>query len=179
MDFDRAKQNFTKTVQEYLKKEARKGHLKNEVEEAVVSAYAARCANDCWGEWEKWLSYDRILELNRIFFTLWCGESLTEEASRILKDLSSGTDAPKAVRHSGMSQARRLDLEGKMENLKGLDEFFERTADDFLKKMETAPDLKMRLKKDLAEVVCLSRSTISHYKEYLDGVADGSIMRKG
>lgn len=194
MDFDRAKQNFTKTVQEYLKKEAKKGHLKNEVEEAVVSAYAARCANDFWSEWEKWLSYDRILELNRIFFTLWCGESLTEEASRILKDLSSGTDAPKAVLHSGMSQARRLDLEGKMENLKGLDittnegakayikgldEFFERTADDFLRKMETAPNLKMRLKKDLAEVVCLSRSTISHYKEYLDGVADGSIMRKG
>ena len=46
---------------------------------------------------------------------------MTEEASRILKDLSSGTDAPKAVLHSGMSQARRLDLEGKMENLKGLD----------------------------------------------------------
>ena len=70
MDFDRAKQNFTKTVQEYLKKEAKKGHLKNEVEEAVVSAYAARCANDFWGEWEKWLSYDRILELNRILKNL-------------------------------------------------------------------------------------------------------------
>ena len=184
-DFDRAKQRFKKTIQ---------GHLKNKVDEAVVSAYAARCANDFWGDWEKWISYDRVLELNRIFFTLWCGESLTGEASRDLEALSSGTDAPKAVLHAGMSQTGRQALKEKMEDLKGLDittnegakayikgldEFFERTADDFLREMETKPDLKMRLKKDLAEVVCLSRSVVSRYSEYLDGVADRSIIRKG